>query len=214
MSSSIAAIHVAKKQFGLDDDTYRAKLVLITGKSSVKEMTEVERERVIQVFRDEGFVPKGAARRPNGKAKLSGKYAKKLQALWIAGYNLGIVHDRDDAALVAFIKRQTGIEQERWLRFTDDANKVIEALKGWMEREAKVNWRKDRFMPAYTQTDGYRIAHAQWKILRTLSFEPIDDFGRIVIKIAGGPPTGCLTEQEWIPVMNELGRQIRRLAVE
>ena len=34
MSKSIAAMHVAKKQLGLDDDTYRAALLEATGKSS------------------------------------------------------------------------------------------------------------------------------------------------------------------------------------
>ncbi len=53
MTSSIAAIHVAKKQLGLDDDTYRAKLTNITGKASVKDMTEAERQKVLTVFRNE-----------------------------------------------------------------------------------------------------------------------------------------------------------------
>lgn len=205
--SSIAAIHVAKKQLGLDEDTYRAKLQLIVGKTSTKDMTEAEREMVIQKFREEGFAPAGAARRPNGKAKLSGKYAKKLQALWIAGYNLGIVRDRDDAALVAFIKRQTGIEQERWLRFPDDAHKVIEAMKGWIAREAKVDWRADRFMPKYTQVDGYRIAIAQWNILWTSS----TGFWPAVTDLVDEDELHrTLTDSQWITVMNALGKLVRQ----
>ncbi len=105
MKSTIAAIHVAKKQLGLDEDTYRAKLEVITGKTSVKNMTEAEREKVLNVFETEGFTPK-AGRRPDGRLKLSGRFAGKLQALWIAGWNLGIFDNRDDAALEAFVKRQ------------------------------------------------------------------------------------------------------------
>ncbi len=36
MTSSIAAIHVAKKRLGLDDDTYRAKLANITARHPPK----------------------------------------------------------------------------------------------------------------------------------------------------------------------------------
>ncbi|MGF6156990.1 phage gp16-like protein [Ensifer sp. KUDG1] len=68
MTSSLAAIHVAKKKLGLDDDSYRAKLTHITGKSSTKDMTEQERQRVLAVFRNEGFQPVPSAPRPNGRA--------------------------------------------------------------------------------------------------------------------------------------------------
>lgn len=127
MSSSTAAIHVAKKQLGLDDETYRAKLQHITGKSSVKHMSEDEKQKVLTVFRSDGFKPVG--RRPDGRQMLEGKYAKKMQALWIAAWNLGLVDNRDDAALIAFVKRQTGIEHTRWLIYADDANKAVEGIK-------------------------------------------------------------------------------------
>ncbi|MBY3179689.1 hypothetical protein HFO27_34875 [Rhizobium leguminosarum] len=39
MTTSISAIHAAKKQFGLDDEIYRAKLTVITGKNSANAMT-------------------------------------------------------------------------------------------------------------------------------------------------------------------------------
>jgi phage gp16-like protein len=164
MTSSIAAIHVAQKQLGLDDDTYRAKLTKITGKGSVKDMSEDERQKVLTVFRNEGFAPKGAARRPNGKTVLSGKFVKKCQALWIAGYNLGIVRDRDDAAMCAFILRQTGIESAQWLHHADDARKVIEALKKWLQREAGVSFGNLNGQD-WLIRDGAKIAWAQWKLL-------------------------------------------------
>ncbi len=113
MSSSLAAIHVAKKKLGLDDDTYRAKLTHITGKASTKDMTEQERQRVLAVFRNEGFQPAPSASRPNGRAKLTGRFASKLQSLWIACYNLGIVANRDDAA-VAFL---TALAEFTFFRF-------------------------------------------------------------------------------------------------
>ena len=109
MSASIAAIHVAKKQLGLDDDTYRAKLHVITGKTSAKDMTEDERQSVISAFRREGFRP--VERRPDGRQKLTGKFAPKLQALWIAAYNLGIVDNRTNWSCLSIVERDE-IEKE------------------------------------------------------------------------------------------------------
>lgn len=136
MSSSTAAIHVAKKELGLDDETYRAALVQVTGKSSSAAMTEPERQKVLEHFRQKGF----KARSTGSRKRLEGRFAPKLQALWIAGWNLGLVRDRDDRALVAFVKRQTGIEHVRFLRHGQDAIKAIEALKGWLSRAGGVDW--------------------------------------------------------------------------
>lgn len=136
MSKSIAAIHVAKKQLGLDEETYRAALLEATGKASSSAMTEAERQKALEHFRQKGF--KGAA---TGRRKpLEGRFAPKLQALWIAGWNLGLVRDRDDRALIAFVKRQTGIDHVRFLRHGQDATKAVEALKGWLERSGGVAW--------------------------------------------------------------------------
>lgn len=136
MSKSIAAIHVARKELGLDDETYRAALVQVTGKSSSADMSEAERQKVLERFRQQGF--KGYSK--GARKPLEGRFAKKLQALWIAGYNLGLVKDRDDRALLAFVKRQTGIDHVRFLRHADDAAKAIEALKAWLARAGGVDW--------------------------------------------------------------------------
>lgn len=214
MISSIPAIHVAKKQLGLDDDTYRAKLIKITGKSSLKDMSEAERQTVLKVFRNEGFAPKGAARRPNGKPVLSGKFVKKAQALWIAGYNLGIVRDRDDAAMCAFIHRQTGIDSAQWLRFPDDARKVIEALKKWLQREAGVSFGNLNGQD-WLARDGARIAWAQWRILTPgaslIVRRGFDDEVRKILGQDSGLLLDHVTDADWIPVMNNLGKRVRAL---
>jgi hypothetical protein len=206
MSSSIAAIHVAKKQLGLDDETYRAKLTVITGKPSVKDMSEDERQKVLTVFRSEGFKP-AVARRPDGRQKLSGRYAAKLQALWIAGWNLGVFKNRDDAALEAFIKRQTGLDAVRFCRDPQDAEKAIEAMKAWMAREGGVEWRADPFRPDWKKVDGYRIAVAQWALLyqAKVGFEEW-----LNERFARDPEQEPLSNGEWIKVMNQLGSEVRK----
>ena len=208
--STLAAIHVAKRQLGLDEDTYRATLVRITGKDSTRAMSEAERQRVVEEFRKRGFT-----KTSNGSRKLlQGRFAAKLQALWIAGWNLGIVSNRDDAALVAFVKRQTGIDHVRFVQDSADADKAIEALKSWLAREAGVNWSTSRFLPPWTQTNGYRIAAAQWAIL-SASKHPLvaeSELARWLMAdgycdfTEGGP-----SDKQWVAVMNRLGEQVRRV---
>lgn len=210
MTGSIAAIHVAKKHLGLDDDTYRAKLARITGKQSAKDMTEDERQRVLTVFRNEGFAPAPAARRADGRQKLSGKYAKKLQALWIAGWNLGIVRDRDDKALVAFVKRQTGLDHTRFLVYPDDANRAIEALKGWINREAGVPYGNTNGYD-WLSADGAKVAWAQWKILTPGAGLIVrKGFDGEVAKLTGMSMLQEMTPAGWQIVMNNFGERVRR----
>lgn len=209
MTSSIAAIHVAKKQMGLDDDTYRAKLVRITGKQSAKDMTEGERQSVLTVFRNEGFAPASAARRADGRQKLTGKFAKKLQALWIAAWNLGIVRERDDAALVAFVKRQTGIEHTRFLVYADDASRAIEALKSWIRREAGVSYGNTNGQD-WLSADGAKVAWAQWKILTPGAGLMVrKGFDAEVSRLTDAIMLQDVKGSGWQTVMNHFGEKIR-----
>ena len=155
--TSLAAIHVAKKELDLDDDDYRDVLERVTGKRSAKDLTPHERSLVMNEFTRLGFVvtypdpyrPKtrdrverAAQRAPavKGAMRLDGAYARKLRALWISGWHLGVVRDRTDRALVAFVERQTGLSHTRFLREPADAMKAIEGLKKWVARESGVIW--------------------------------------------------------------------------
>lgn len=136
MSAALKLIHVAKRELGLQDDDYRAILRRETGKESSKDMTAAEHRKVIEAMKQRGF----KVRSRGGHKQLEGRYAPKLQALWISAWNLGLVRNRHDKALIAFVKRQTGIDHVRFVRDPEDANKAIEALKGWMTREGGVDW--------------------------------------------------------------------------
>lgn len=201
--NALAAIHVAKKQLGLDEDTYRAALVSITGKASAKDMTEAERNKVVAVFRDRGSKP--------AEKGLQGPFAKKLQALWISAWNLGIVRDRSDGAMLAFIKRQTGIDHTRFLIDAADARKAVEALKGWMAREGRVDWRDNFEVAEWQRLPGAQIAVAQWQLLvATGEMEPnIMSFRSMVAEHAR--PVDQMTERDWPIVMNMLGERIRKV---
>ncbi len=199
--SAHRTIHAISGKLGLDDDARRAVYQRVTGKPTLTLMSDPEKDAVVAEFRR-----LGGDRRPDGRKKLAGPFATKLQALWIGAWNLGIVENRDDKALLAFVKRQTGIDHTRFLYYADDAAKAIEALKAWTAREAHVDWRVHRTMPLWRQADGYKISVAQWSLLKM----PADAFWPEVWSLTGlKSGVRDLSRAEWITVMNALGVRIR-----
>lgn len=133
----IRLIHVAKRDRGLDDETYRDILTRATGKSSCRDMTEAELDRALRAFKATGFNVKHSrpAPKPSRPAhRLRGAQAALITALWIDLWQLGAVRDRSDKALDAFVERQAGVAYLKWLT-PANANKVIEGLKDWCGRE-------------------------------------------------------------------------------
>ena len=204
--TQLARIHIAKKELGLDDDAYRDVLARVTGKTSSKDMTTGERNRVIDELMRLGW--RGGASTTVSK-RLEGKYARKLQALWISGWHLGIVRDRSDDALIAFVKRQTGIEHTRFLHHEDDARKVIEALKGWLAREGGVDWSTSAIRPPWTQSDPGRIAIALVGKAASLGLFTIDLSVDVRIEAIGNRSIHEFKPKDWIYVHQQLGQRIR-----
>ncbi|WP_273718834.1 MULTISPECIES: regulatory protein GemA [Bartonella] len=198
---SLAAIHMGKRALGLDDETYRALLFRLTGKQSAKDLNFLEQRLVMQEMRAYG----GGV---NGKL-LRGKYAKKLQALWIAGWNLGIIRDRSDKALLAFVKRQTGIDHIRFLRDSDDACRAIEALKSWLQREGGVDWRGKVRQDSRGIHPSIAILCAQWKRLNPDVVFDVEAFHQSVMALSG-KALGEMAGGDFMRVMNVWGRVIRK----
>ncbi|GAB5378992.1 MAG: gp16 family protein [Aliiglaciecola sp.] len=140
----IAKIHIAKKQLGLDDDTYRNLLATATGKTSCAQMGKVDLHKVLYVLESKGFKAKKAT---SGK-KFSPKSGQAkvpeidvIRAVWITMHKQGFVRDGSEDALDAYTKRMTvklnkgqGVEAVAWLN-QYLACKVLEALKQWHKRE-------------------------------------------------------------------------------
>ena len=202
--SALASIHVAKKQLGLDEDTYRSLLQRVTGKTSAGAMSEGERGRVLDEMRRHGFKP--------AKKAVEGPFAAKLQALWIAAWNLGIVRDRTDAALLEFVSRQTSISHTRFLIDAEDAAKVVDALKAWMAREAGVDWSVTVTTTAWMKLPGAKIAVAQWNVLVRkevlTGMEAATGFRKFVAEHAKA--VDRMTDKDWPTVMNLLGERVRK----
>ncbi len=134
-TADLAKIHLAKKALGLDDATYR-QIIRTAGEAasgSAADLSPAGRARVLAHFHACGWraVHRVATRRPAGDPQEA-----KILALWGALERLGALREPDEKGLDHFIQRQTGITTRRFLRAAHK-RLVIEALKGWVEREQR-----------------------------------------------------------------------------
>lgn len=143
--AALAKIHIAKKELGLDDPTYRVLLERITGQTSAKDCTEAQLGKVLDEMKAKGWKPalKVVARNPGVAAQrgvqASNPVAKKARAMWISLHQLGAVRDPSERALEAFGRRQLGVEKLQWAN-QSHGYRLIEALKAMAEREG---WSQD-----------------------------------------------------------------------
>lgn len=128
-NKELAAIHVAKRDLGLDDVAYREVVNRISGgrTDSSGRLTQAERTALLEELRGRGF---GRA----GDRVPSRKQLFKIRRLWTALWNLGALAEYSPASLDAFCKRTAGVDKAMWLNPTG-ANQVIEGLKAWCGRE-------------------------------------------------------------------------------
>lgn len=157
-----------------------------------------------------------------GALALEGPFVGKLRALWLTGWNLGLVDDRTDRGLAAFVGRQTGIDSPSWVREPADARKAIEGLKAWIARESRLTWPKDgRDYRALKFT----LVRRQWEILieggmpiRHMKWSDLADYAAAMI--AGRDPHGIrpaismtldeLTLDQFDALAGALGAKIRK----
>lgn len=134
----IRVIHTAKRTLEMSDDIYKATLEGVTGKRSCSDMDAAELSAVVERMRELGFKPKG---RKGGKysPKTRDKQGvkdqiDKIRALWIECARLGVVENRFEQGLNAWVKRMTTVERVDWLVRASDCNRCIEALKAMKQR--------------------------------------------------------------------------------
>ena len=80
-NQQLSKIHIAKKDLGLDDETYRALLSRVTGQSSAKDLSPLQVAKVLQEFGRLGWKSKQGRSKPKpaaDKAKLVGKIEAQL----------------------------------------------------------------------------------------------------------------------------------------
>lgn len=184
--SRLAAIHAESKRLGMDDASRRDLMEAVTGKRSSRDLTPYEADRVIERLKGLSGGREDPIKTPPRAASVtvSGPYAGKLRALWLSGYNLGVVSSKDDAALLAFAERQTGLSHTRFLKSPKDAAKVIDGLRAWLARDGGIQWPSDRYDYVASKK---AVVTAQLRRLAELSggrFEPKTSAARNAVTFA------------------------------
>lgn len=206
-----ATIHMLKSRAAMDDDTYRDFLDRETGKRSSSDLSVRDASRVIEKLRSAA----GAAAMAGAVAGLDSPVGGKLRALWIAGYDLGIVRDRTDRAMLSFLQRQTGVSHTRFLRNPRDSTSAIEGLKSWLSRDGGVTW------PLSDASAGdaskRAVLNAQWARLIALgevkpvgqAVDPMEYLQFYAVRVARCNRWEGMTPQDYDEVQKALGRKLR-----
>lgn len=136
----LRAVRAAARELGLTDDGLRDVYARTIGSRSAAAASAADLGRVLDALRAAGWAPAPRRRRRMGDRRPAGSpQARKLRALWLSAYHLGIARDSSERGLGRWVLRQTQIEAIDWV---DPASlaKVIEALKAWVAREGGVDW--------------------------------------------------------------------------
>jgi hypothetical protein len=127
-NNELAQIHMAVAALLWSEEDYRAILFAKTGKRSAGELDGTGRKRFIEHLKACGWT---------GSKKAAGpRYSKQqwhVLMLWRDLGKAGALADKTDSALNAFIAKQCGVSDLRFLD-TSHASLVIEALKSWLKR--------------------------------------------------------------------------------
>lgn len=129
----IKAIQTCRRKVsGLDgDDDWRDFLEKAAGGRSLKAMTGPQLGRVLDALHAAG-APR-LAPQPAGRSRYAAsRQMAMIRGLWLELADLGVVQDRSESALSAFVKRQT--RQDFGRLDQQAAERVIEALKSWRAR--------------------------------------------------------------------------------
>ena len=139
-----------------------------------------------------------------------------LRALWISAWHLGLTRSRDDAALMAFVARQTGADHPRFLTDPADAAKAIEGMKAWIARDGGVEWPTEgdarRTGLALSWLRKEAVAEAAVRRLASLGDPEVADWPAAMIAGAQrGLPLkfGDYGEWHWDRLIEFLGGRIR-----
>lgn len=207
----ITIIRTLASKAGMDEETYRALLEREAGVRSARQLTRIEAGRVIDHLRQstgQSAWAKGAV------AGLDSPVARKMQALWITGYNLGLIHDRSDKAMLSFLERQTGVSHTRFLTHPSEATGAIEALKSWLRREGGVEWPIERRRGEANILDiKGAIIKAQWTRIGEIG-DVAGRFSAVTLisyasKVAGRRAWDEFESCHYDAVQKALGRRIR-----
>lgn len=138
----IRLLHVAKNDLHMEEADYRTVLLTASNDQhdSSSSMSITELERALAHMKRCGFKvrtkPKADRKAPAPKpsrALAGDPESKKIRALWLMLHDLGAVTNPSEAALAAYVKRITKVDDLHWIDSTQ-ATTLIETLKKWALR--------------------------------------------------------------------------------
>lgn len=139
----LAKVHIAKKEMGLDDDTYRELLFTAFRVRSAKDLTDIQLTQLLDIFRECGWQQDKNKRYPDGfgrkkyenlgkrKGFASPKQLRLIEALWD---RVSRAKDKE-AALRKFLENRFHVSHIKFLS-DEKASRVIDALKDMFVRKA------------------------------------------------------------------------------
>lgn len=134
--ADLAAIHIAKKALGWDEDTYRDIMFTVTRIRSAGELDFTGRKRFLAhlqaCMKQKGLAPRQkAAQAPRSPWTAT---QRRLWSLWQQLADAGLTAARDRKALDAWVQRQTGVDRLEWLT-AQQIDLVIASAKKWLARK-------------------------------------------------------------------------------
>lgn len=135
--AALAKIHIARKELGLSDESYRDLMHLQFKVESASQLTEQQAANLLDIFRRKGWKPKKSSKHP-GQKRRDGRFIeikpgpaaaqqRKVLALWNAlGYDMEKLHTR--------CNRQFGVDRFEWLTEPRHLHVMITDLEGRMDR--------------------------------------------------------------------------------
>ncbi|HHQ6625317.1 gp16 family protein [Serratia sp. PL7] len=132
-AKTIQLIHIARNKLEVSDDAYRVMLQNLTGKDSCSKMDDRQLANVLAHLRGRGFKFSGKSREvPMADFPMG----RKIWVLWQDLAKAGLVRDKSQKALDAWLLGETGVARLIWLKQEpDQAHQAIEKLKQWLSRK-------------------------------------------------------------------------------
>lgn len=200
----IAAVQTCRRKLaGLEDDgPWRDFLENVVGKRSLREMSGGQLARVLDALRERGAprtTPAPVIRRDLATRTQS----DLIRQLWRDLHELGAVDHAGEDAIGAFVLRMTGVHTLQWLD-TRNANRVIEALKSWLNRARELNRVDASKGPAELRAE----CEAAWSRLReleavTYELSSLQSYGYGVTGLGGFE---FYERTHWLRLLNRLRR--------
>ena len=142
----------------------RSERPALEGNEQVAERVGARREPVTS------RAPRQPADEASQRSRLpAGPATRKLRALWQSAYHLGLIHDRSDDALGAWLRRLAHLDGDT-AAAPAGLDRPIQALKAWLARAAGVDWRPHLSLGRdgrvwERRRPRARVLEAQWRLL-------------------------------------------------